>query len=639
MKKAPKKLWFVILIVIIIVASSVWAMTRKAKIVYTTVPAEAGPLIQTVSETGTVKPIKEIFLNFLTAGKISAVNVKVGDQVSVGQVLASLDDSSLNLKKLEIEANLKIAEANLSKINAGASQEAINISRRSLEQAQASRLAANYDQVKTEKTSLENIRQAKKTYDDLVSNSSDTQTTFEQAVTSAETSLANAKKTYQKTVDNTKSSLLLVLSDKILTVRVALDNIFKILDDDAAKIGLSALDGTYKTNTENTRLQILAAMPNLEAKVALAKKTGVESDIYTASDNLDNILIQTAVVLDSAYSMLEKTVVSSGFSQSALEAYKTSIISQNSLISAANLSLESALQAYKNSLLSYDTSVSTSESALSQAQVSLSNAILNAENNLNNVKLNAEQQNMAAANKLENSLQAVNLAQAQYENAIAPARVQDKQLAEAQVSQAQAALASIEKQIKDSKLESPLVGVITEVNYEAGEQFGGAGQAMVKMLVENSFDIEVDITEANISKIKINNPVNITLDAFPDDLILKGFVSFIEPAQTLISGVVYYKVRIEFSDLIALQQELKAHGLSLKAGMTANPVITTDSRANVISIPSRSIVEENKIKKVKLLVNGSVQEVIVETGLRGDNGSTEILRGISAGDQIITSTK
>lgn len=639
MKKAPKKLWFVILIVIIIVAISVWAMTRKPKIVYTTVPAEAGPLIQTVSETGTVKPIKEIFLNFLTAGKISAVNVKVGDQVSVGQALASLDDSSLNLKKLEIGANIKIAEANLSKINAGASQEAINISRRSLEQAQASQLAASYDQVKAEKTSLENIRQAKKTYDDLVSSSSDTQTTFEQAVISAETSLANAKKTYQKTVDNTKSSLLLVLSDKILTVRVALDNIFKILDDDAAKIGLSALDGTYKTNTENTRQQILAAMPNLEAKVALAKKTGVEADIYAASDNLDNILIQTADVLDSAYSMLEKTVVSSGFSQNALEAYKASIISQNSLISAANLSLESALQAYKNSLLSYDTSVSTSESALSQAQVSLSNAILNAENNLNNVKLNSEQQNMAAANKLASSLQAVNLAQAQYENAIAPARVQDKQLAEAQVSQAQAALASIEKQIKDSKLESPLAGVITEVNYEAGEQFGGAGQAMIKMLVENSFDIEVDITEANISKIKINNPVNITLDAFPDDLILKGFVSFIEPAQTLISGVVYYKVRIEFSDLITLRQELKDHGLSLKAGMTANPVITTDSRANVISIPSRSIVEENKIKKVKLLVNGSAQEVIVETGLRGDNGSTEILRGISAGDQIITSTK
>jgi len=177
MKKAPKKLWFVILIVIIIVAISVWAMTRKPKIVYTTVPAEAGPLIQTVSETGTVKPIKEIFLNFLTAGKISAVNVKVGDQVSVGQALASLDDSSLNLKKLEIEANIKIAEANLSKINAGASQEAINISRRSLEQAQASQLAASYDQVKAEKTSLENIRQAKKTYDDLVSNSSDTQTT------------------------------------------------------------------------------------------------------------------------------------------------------------------------------------------------------------------------------------------------------------------------------------------------------------------------------------------------------------------------------------------------------------------------------------------------------------------------------
>ena len=492
MKKAPKKRWFVILIIIIIiVAVFTWIMTNKPKIAYSTISATSGPLIQTVSETGTVKPVKEIFLNFLTAGKIKTVNVKVGDQVIVGQTLASLDDSSLSIKKLEAEASLKIAEANLSKINAGASQETINISRRSLEQAQASRLAANFDLVKTEKTSLENIRQAKKTYDDLISSSSDTQTTFEQAVISAETALFNAKKTYQKSVDNAKSSLLLVLSDKILTVRVALDNIFKILDDDAAKIGLSALDSTYKTYTENKRLQILGVMPDLEAKVALAKKTGVQTDIYTASDSLDNILVEAADVLDSAYSMLEKTVVSSDFTQSELEAYKTSVISQNSLISTAKISLESALQTYKNSLLSYDTSVSTSESALSQAQVGLSNAILNAENNLNNVKLNSEQQNMAAANKLENSVQAVNLAQAQYENTIAPSRVQDKQLAEAQVSQAQAALTNIEKQINDSKLESPLAGVITEVNYEAGEQFGGSGQAMIKMLVENNFDIRV----------------------------------------------------------------------------------------------------------------------------------------------------
>ena len=73
--------------------------------------------------------------------------------------------------------------------------------------------------------------------------------------------------------------------------------------------------------------------------------------------------------------------------------------------------------------------------------------------------------------------------------------------------------------------------------------------------------------------------------------------------------------------------------------MTANPVITTDSRDNVISIPLRAIVEDNNIKKVKILVNGSPKEVIVTTGLRGDNGLTEILRGISAGDEIITSTK
>jgi multidrug efflux pump subunit AcrA (membrane-fusion protein) len=636
MKKARKKLLFVGVPILIIILFLVWLGARKPKTTYSTAPVTSGPLIQTVSETGTIKPIKEVSLNFLTAGKISAVSVKVGDQVIIGQALAALDDSSLILKKQETAASLEIARANLSKTQAGASAETINISRQSLAQAQSAMQSASQDLEKTQKTILENIRQAEKTYYDLTSTAPETQTATEQAVLSAETALANSKKTNQKTVDNARSSLLLVLNDKILTVKVALDSIYKILDDDNAENVLSVMDNTYKTKTEDGRLQVLALISNLESQVAIAKKSGAENDIISASYSLDDVLTKTAVVLDFAYTMLEKSVVSSSFTQTSLDAYKTSIISQNTAITTANSALESALQAYKNSLVNYDTTVSASESALSQAQVALQNVTLTAKNSLSNIKLASDQQNLAAKTKLENATKAVDLAQAQYNNTVAPARSQDLQLVEAQVSQAQAALASIEKQISDSHLVAPMAGVITEVNYEAGEQFGGGALPMIKMLVDNSFDVEVDIAEANISKLKLNNPVNITLDAFPDDLVLKGTVTFIEPAQTLISGVVYYKVKIEFSDLPGLMATMKERGLELKSGMTANAVITTDSRDNVLSIPSRAIVEKDNLKIVRLLVAEKVVEVPIETGLKGDDGLTEIKSGLKASDTVIT---
>lgn len=640
MKKGKKKLLYFGLPALIVVVLIIIFSSSKPKAEYTTAAVTLGPLVQSVSETGTVKPIKEISLNFLSTGRISSVDVKIGDSVSANQILASLDDSSLSLRRIEAEASLNIAEANLSKIKAGASVEAIAVSRRALDQALASEKSAASDLEKTQRTILENIRQAEKTYSDLISTAADTPTSYEQAVLSAKTSLENSKKTYQKGIDNAKSSLLLTLSDKILTVKVAMDNIYKILDDDDAKNVLGVMDSSLKSKVENDRLQVMKELPVLETAVAKAKSSGQEADIISAASALDSVLDQSSRLLDDAYNMLEKTITSSDFSQTELDTYKTLVISQNTQISTASSVLENATQAYKNALISYDTGVSASESSLAQAEVSLDNAITSARNNLNNIKLSSESQNLAAKAKLDAAEKAADLAQAQYNNTVAPARSQDLQLAEAQVSQARAALDNIVKQINDAKLLAPLAGIITEVNYEAGEQFGGgAATPMIKMLVDNSFDVEVDIAEANISKVKVGNSVDITLDAFPDDFVIKGVVSFIEPAQTVISGVVYYKVVIEFTDLAALQTELESRGLSLKSGMTANPVITTASRESVISVPSRAIIEEDGLKKVRLLVNEELQEVPVEVGLRGDNGLTEIISGVSANDTVITFVK
>jgi HlyD family secretion protein len=183
---------------------------------------------------------------------------------------------------------------------------------------------------------------------------------------------------------------------------------------------------------------------------------------------------------------------------------------------------------------------------------------------------------------------------------------------------------------------APLDGVVTAVNYEIGEQFGAGGKAMIVILVNNSFNVEVDIAESNISKIKIGDEVNISFDAFPDDLILKGVVDFIEPARTLIQDVVYYKVKINFKDLNKSFSELESRNLSLKAGMTTNVIITTDKRDNVLQVPARAVIEEDGRRFVRVLENGEAKEKEVVTGLRGDDGLLEIMSGLKDGDLAIT---
>jgi len=639
MKKSKK--WSLIILALFIIGSLVWwwLAKRNQAPIYSTVTVVSGPLVQTVSETGTLKPVKEVALNFLSSGRIKSVAVKVGDKVSAGTVLAALDDSSLQTKKLEAEAGLQIAQASLSKILAGASTQTVAISRSTVNQAQAEVDSAKVNLEKTRQSVAENIRQAEKTLFDLELNSSSTLTPSEQAVATAQTALDNAEKTGKKNVDNARNSALLFMSDKILSSQIALDNINTILEDNDAKPVLSVKNSSLLAKTRDARLEALALISPANQAVNLAKSLMSEAAVSSAGASVLSLLLQTDQALDYAYSMLEATITSVDFSQTKLDSYKSLISGQSSQINTAISGIENSIQAFHNALLSQDTSIAVAQDNLNQAQSALSNAILAAKNNLNSLRLSGDQQIASAEARLDSANQNLALAQAQLNNTVAPARSQDVALAQAQVSQAQASLAGIEQQISDTVLTAPLDGVVTAVNYEIGEQFSAGGKAMIIILVNNSFNVEVDIAESNISKVELGDDVDITFDAFPDDFILKGKVSFIEPAQTLIQDVVYYKVKIDFSDLGDTLNKVESRNLSLKAGMTANIIITTDKRDEVVQVPARAIIEQDGQKIVRLLVNGVVQEQVVETGMRGDEGMIEVVSGLRPGDIAITFVK
>ena len=77
------------------------------------------------------------------------------------------------------------------------------------------------------------------------------------------------------------------------------------------------------------------------------------------------------------------------------------------------------------------------------------------------------------------------------------------------------------------------------------------------------------------------------------------------------------------------------------SGMTANTDILTHQVHNVINIPYRAVVTSNGVKNVKLLnANGSTYKTVpVKVGLRGSDGTIEILSGVAAGDKVVVDTK
>lgn len=627
-KKFFSKRKIIVLVIVVAVSLIGWAVFASQgskKTTYVTDKVVKKNLIQTVSEVGTVESPTEIKLSFSSPGKLGSKFAAIGDKVKAGQVLAQLDYQALAIQRDQAESNLTAAKASLGKLVTGATLADRAVAQAQVAQASANYSAANDNLDKTRKTVAEDIRQAEKNLSDLQDSSPLTSTAREQAVISAQASLDSARATYQKSIDYSRQNLLNDISAKLSVANTALDNIDKIVSDDTLKNYLSSKNKTYLSNTVLAYDAGTSLLGMANASLPAAESDKNNSSAAKASDDASACLSKVSESLDNMYNAL----INSDIIQTVLDVHKANISAQITYVSAAINVLAADRQAFDGAILSFNTNVTATANNLNQAQAALTDAILAAQNALASTKIGGDQKISAAVNGVNTARQAFDVAQKQLTQLIAPARSEDISLAQAKVNDAQSALDLVKKQIEDSIIKSPIDGQIIRDNYEVGEQVGAAG-AVYSVLAENSFEISVDISESDVAKVKEGDAVEITLDAFGSDVKFNGSVYFIEPASTVIQDVIYYKVKIKFTD-----QAEKLAGI--KPGMTANITIVTAKKENVPALAERAVIEKNNGEKiVRVLDNGKVREVPVKTGLRGDDGLVEILAGnLKEGETII----
>jgi HlyD family secretion protein len=82
---------------------------------------------------------EEVIVSSEVAGRIAEMRVDRGDRVAAGDVLVRLDDAVLQSQRLEAEAGLAAAQANLARVQAGARPEEIAAAQAALDQAKAER--------------------------------------------------------------------------------------------------------------------------------------------------------------------------------------------------------------------------------------------------------------------------------------------------------------------------------------------------------------------------------------------------------------------------------------------------------------------------------------------------------------------
>jgi HlyD family secretion protein len=95
-----------------------------------------GTFVREVSASGRVEPPATLDLHFKTGGKIAELNIKTGDRVEAGQILARLDAGDLEAEFDQVQEGVFVAEARLNQLLAGSSSEDVEIYRTSAANAQ-----------------------------------------------------------------------------------------------------------------------------------------------------------------------------------------------------------------------------------------------------------------------------------------------------------------------------------------------------------------------------------------------------------------------------------------------------------------------------------------------------------------------
>ena len=217
--------------------------------------------------------------------------------------------------------------------------------------------------------------------------------------------------------------------------------------------------------------------------------------------------------------------------------------------------------------------------------------------------------------------------------------------------QSKAALAKAQRNLSYTTITSPINGVVTSREVEAGQTVASGFETPTLFAIAadlTKMQVVADVDEADIAGVKDSARVTFTVDAYPDDVfegrvkqIRLGSTNSSSSTSTTSETVVTYEVVIT-----ADNPELK-----LKPRLTANVTIFTDTRENVLVVPNKALRfnPDKKIaggktikdcdspKKVWTMDATSFTAHPVKTGMN-DGSNTEIISGISEGTEIVTET-
>jgi len=218
------------------------------------------------------------------------------------------------------------------------------------------------------------------------------------------------------------------------------------------------------------------------------------------------------------------------------------------------------------------------------------------------------------------------LAQARFESQSAMV-----QYARAQVTQADVAL-------ENTFIRAPFDGTVLRKYADIGEivapfaSSASSRAAVVTMADMKSLEVEADVSESNIQKVRLGQPCEITLDANPDRRYA-GYVKKIVPTADRAKATVLIKIAFRETDervLPEMRARVDLLAGDIKAGSTESEI------TGLPVVPNSAVVSRNGRQVVFVLIEDHVREAAIEKN-RVLGNLTEIKNSLVAGQRVVTS--
>jgi HlyD family secretion protein len=205
---------------------------------------------------------------------------------------------------------------------------------------------------------------------------------------------------------------------------------------------------------------------------------------------------------------------------------------------------------------------------------------------------------------------------------------------QADVAVAERALATWEQQMDDTIIRAPFAGIVTSKNAQPGEMIspisagGGFTRTGICTIVDmESLEIEIDVNESYINRVQAGQPVEGTLDAYPDWKIPCNVIAIIPTADRQKSTV---KVRVGFDKLDArILPEM-----SVKVAFREAPGSAPRAANRAVLIPKTAVQQQEGRDVVLVVRNERVERRTVTVG---SSGADEVLisAGVVAGERVV----